>query len=1824
MAQITLNSGESFTVSGGTNTITGRTGSGETITITGGNQTFDADFNSGGDRIILAGNANQYTVERSGSTVVFRGPNGTVVSFPAPNPSLTTAQQPVIQFADQSFALSSSTTNGFVVSLGSQAVSPTATTIGGGTTPVPTATTLNVAATDVNEGETITYTFTLSQPVTTAVSFNVVTAGGTATPGVDFTATSTTITFQPGQTTQFLTVATTVDNVFEAAESVVIQISGLPSGVTLAPTADLSADIRAQAQPPQEFRLTTGNDTFTGGDAADRFVGAQTTTEPGKLLSANDILNGGAGTDTLELINATNAGNNVAAPNILADIDLTNTRSIENLVTNYQTVQLGQQALNAGIVSVDTATRTDSANAANVAAAQGTTLDLTSDANGDGVVDFNRALSVTMGNSTADTVRLSLAAAAGSTINTGTTFTPTATAANPNPVAFGAIDNVIFNSQANPVRLTFTSAAVGNGFGVDAGTTTLAVAAQSEDASDNLVGGIVRFDDEGIRFAGGQFDVRDVSGTARGTFNEAVLGTVLGETINANLPAGSTLGSYINAGGGNDTVNGSVNNDFLVGGAGNDILNGDAGVDSILGGAGDDIIIGGAGVDALLDGGEGSDTYVYNDGEFVAAEVVNDSGSATDTDYIALTSSTNITDALFVGRTNIEGLATNGLGGATVTLGTNAQTTGIRTVYAGDDTLAAGGYTADLTVYSQGNTTTGTGNDTVVLQNQTAQQNRLTSNPINHLTSSAAFQGFIGTVVTGAGNDTVVAGYALNNGAVAATLTGGAGTDTLMLGGSVNGQGGVVPSGTNVTYTLNFGASFTGFEAININSTGVADAVVAYTLSFVDANVAADSTLTINGAALRGATTVAPNVTGSEILTVDATALTGTRAVNVTGGAANDTLRGGNGADTLNGGLGNDQLFGGAGNDILNGGAGNDILTGGAGVDTLNGGEGSDIYSFADTEFTAADIISDTSGTDVVSVTSSTVITDSLFANKTGVEVLSVSVTTGAVADLNAAGNNAEVTIGALAQAAGIVTVDVNDEDVNAAAYTANLSVNTRLGSVTTGSGNDTVAVGDVNGNTQYRLNAGDDTLVLGYNVAALADGGAGTDEVRFGGSLRNTDGTLNNFGTAYGFPVGGGAFSLPVTLNAQFTNFERATIFGPDQAVARPNQASDLAGYSIDFQITTNDANVAAGQTFIVDASRLTSTVTTLGAGNRINGAGAVSTFSTLTFNGAAETNGAFDVTGGAGDDIITGGAGADTLRGGLGNDTLNGGAGNDVLEGGDGNDTLRGGAGFDTIRGGDGNDTVELTVTEFNSDADNVDGGNGVDTLRIVGTDVTQEVADVGFNGRFASIEQIELQGRVGGTAFSYNAGFYSQSAGVNTISLGANASGSRVSIENYTSGGPGNFPAPSVTLNDILVQTNNTTFVGSAFADTFNLGTTNTAAGGGTDIVLAGAGNDVINFGSVLTTADLVNGGAGNDTLNISGNGTTQTVTLTVAAVGGANPTSGIYSIETINLATGLAGTTGTGAAAPGTAGTATSYTVNVTDNTSFDSTTAPLTVDGSALRVVSTGAGADGVFGTADDQTTGEVLAFNGAAVSAGHVLTVTGGAAADSITGGAGADVLSGGAGNDTIVGGAGNDVIDGGAGNDDLRGGSDNDTITGGAGSDTIRGEAGVDTINLGLDGTRDTVIIADGDAPRGSQSGVEAINGFQTGTVTGGVFTAAADVIDFGSNIVANGLNSSVNNGVVQAGSTLQAAINSSTSLLAAIQLVEQEFNTAGFDGGRGVIAFTYQGNTYIGELSDVNTAAFAITAAFTDIVQITGVTGVTALFDTDGAAGFGYGLQI
>jgi len=78
-----------------------------------------------------------------------------------------------------------------------------------------------------------------------------------------------------------------------------------------------------------------------------------------------------------------------------------------------------------------------------------------------------------------------------------------------------------------------------------------------------------------------------------------------------------------------------------------------------------------------------------------------------------------------------------------------------------------------------------------------------------------------------------------------------------------------------------------------------------------------------------------------------------------------------------------------------------------------------------------------------------------------------------------------------------------------------------------------------------------------------------------------------------------------------------------------------------------------------------------------------------------------AFDVSGTHdGNDTLLGGAGNDILFGGGGNDVLDGGKGNDILLGGTGNDTLIGGPGNDILIGGSGADTFVWKAGDTGND--------------------------------------------------------------------------------------------------------------------------------------------------------------------------------------------------------------------------------------------------------------------------------------------------------------------------------------------------------------------------------------------------------------------------------------------------------------------------------------------------------------------------------------------
>ncbi|RZI80530.1 MAG: hypothetical protein EOP38_22190, partial [Rubrivivax sp.] len=94
---------------------------------------------------------------------------------------------------------------------------------------------LSINDVTVNEAAGVAvYTVTLSNPSSSAVTVSYGTQNGTATAGSDFTATTGTLTFAPGETTKTITVPITNDNVFEGVENYTVVLSGASGNAQIA------------------------------------------------------------------------------------------------------------------------------------------------------------------------------------------------------------------------------------------------------------------------------------------------------------------------------------------------------------------------------------------------------------------------------------------------------------------------------------------------------------------------------------------------------------------------------------------------------------------------------------------------------------------------------------------------------------------------------------------------------------------------------------------------------------------------------------------------------------------------------------------------------------------------------------------------------------------------------------------------------------------------------------------------------------------------------------------------------------------------------------------------------------------------------------------------------------------------------------------------------------------------------------------------------------------------------------------------------------------------------------------------------------------------------------------------------------------------------------------------------------------------------------------------------------------------------------------------------------------------------------------------------
>jgi Ca2+-binding RTX toxin-like protein len=328
-----------------------------------------------------------------------------------------------------------------------------------------------------------------------------------------------------------------------------------------------------------------------------------------------------------------------------------------------------------------------------------------------------------------------------------------------------------------------------------------------------------------------------------------------------------------------DTLIGGSGDDTLLAGTSDDLLNGNGGDDSISGGGGNDTVLGGSGRDTI-DGGSGDDSL---DGQGGADSVTGGDGD----DEIIFEGDEDGNDTIFGGNGGDTVTVNTGVTDDTVIIASDAE--GRITVREGLSTLVIDSSISTVNVNGQAGTDLFTIGD-------------LSNVPLSALTVDA-----------GIGNDTIDA-TSLVSGSVRVRLRGGDGNDTIT--GGVSGDSLFGDAGDD---SIDGGAgndSIQGGDGADVINTQDGD-------DSADGGAGTDS---------------------------------------ITGGLGNDSLLGGLDGDTLVGNEGDDTLRGGFGNDNLNGNSGNDSLDGSFGRDSISGGSGDDVADGG----RDADLINGQAGNDTI------------------------------------------------------------------------------------------------------------------------------------------------------------------------------------------------------------------------------------------------------------------------------------------------------------------------------------------------------------------------------------------------------------------------------------------------------------------------------------------------------------------------------------------------------------------------------------------------------------------------------------------------------------------------------------------------------------------------------------------------------------------------------------------------------------------------------------------------------------------------------------------
>jgi Ca2+-binding RTX toxin-like protein len=1177
-----------------------------------------------------------------------------------------------------------------------------------------------------------------------------------------------------------------------------------------------------------------------------------------------------------------------------------------------------------------------------------------------------------------------------------------------------------------------------------------------------------------------------------GEGNDLLQGTLANDTLTGGT--GSDTASFVHAFSGGSTTGVTV--DLNTQGvaqntvaAGSDTLSGIENLigsalnDTLTGNVGDNVIEGGLGADTLV-GGAGSDTASYANSKLGVTVSLASQGAAQNT--------------VTAGSDTLSGFE-NLLGS-----GFNDSLTGDANVNtlsggAGDDTLNPGANTAGNVDLLDG----GAGSDTASfagLGAVTATLNGGTDASATIGGATVATLRSIENLLGGANADTLTGdtnANVIDGGMGDDVLTGGDGVDTVSF--ASRGAAGITVNLATLTgqNTLAGTKTIIGFE--NVRGTAGADNITGDggDNTFFEGggadiyNGGAGGVDTVDYSAATTAVSVNLNTTTAQNTGTSTGSDTLTNIRNIVGAAASantltgsntiaNRLTGGSAADFIVGAGNGDTLIGGAGNDVIFGDYVNTFSTGatGDGADVIEGGAGSDTL--------VGGLGNDT------------------LRGGDGDDILVNGIANGTIAGLSAVYTND----------GGLDTFDGGEgTDIAYAYYTdqiggiafdlANLAGNSTItmggaaaGSFTSiervifrgGTGNDNVRGGGTldtlvgnAGNDVLDGWLGNDTLSGGLGDDTLI-GGDGLDTATYVNSTAGVNVDLRIQGIAQN-TGGEGSDTLIGIEYLTGSNFGD-TLRGDDSfnlivdnAVSGPaGQTDSLFGYGGNDSILVTRAATAVATTINMDGGDGADFIELRG--------GALSTALTTNAAGLSSPTNNYAVLGATSNDrnvdvvTVDGGAGNDRIiLTGVASATVNAGTGADIVS-----ISMRGATTVNNyqITLGTGADIIQLGV-----------GANAAASTEVAATARTNRVTDFQVGDAGDKFEMTSFL-NLGLTGYTANSDAFASGhlklvqSGTDLLVQvdrdGAGVTNSFVTVFTISNGYTGGFTA--YNFDNFIGEL---TLTGFGTDETITGATKNdTLTGnGGNDVLIGLGGNDKLDGGSGNDTLD---GGAGDDQMTGGADNDTYVVgqagdVVTELADGG---TDLVQSAIDYTLGANVENLTLTGTAIKGTG----NEDGNVITGNELANTLEGMggndTIDG--------GAGADTLLGGAGDDT-------------------LNGGTEADTLEGGADRDTLNGGTGGDTLRGDAGDDTLNGGEDADTLEGGADRDTLDGGAGDDKLSGGTGDDILTGGegadvLDGGEDidiasyrnaTAIIAaslaasigtEGDAKGDSFIGIEGLEG--------------------------------------------------------------------------------------------------------------------------------------